>query len=77
MKVDCLFIEAEGPDGKTVMAAKCSECGELFFDQMSEGEHSRVLESGVTKFIDHANEIHQSTGGVIGGKRSERRSACA
>jgi hypothetical protein len=77
MKVDCLFIEAKGPDGKTVMAAEYSECGELFFDQMSEGPNRRVLESGVTKFIDHANEVHQSTGGVIGGKRNERRSACA
>lgn len=69
MKVDGLFVEGNGPDGIKIKGLECSECGEQFFDQMSEEVPPRVLESAVEKFIQHAEDAHQSTGGVIGVNR--------
>lgn len=69
MKVDGLFVEGTGPNGGKITGLECSECGECFFDQMSEEVPPRVLESAVEKFIEHAEDAHQSTGGVIGVKR--------
>lgn len=74
MKVDGLFFEGNGPGGGKITGLECSECGECFFDQMSEEVPPRVLESAVEKFIDHGEEAHQSTGGVI---RVSRRGAAA
>jgi len=64
MKVNAIFVETNGPEGRRV-ALECSVCGIRFFDRMSRGEHPRVLESGVSQFIDHAENAHQSTGGTI------------
>jgi hypothetical protein len=69
MKVDGLFVEGTGPAGGKITGLECSECGECFFDQMSEEASPRVLESAVEKFIEHAEDAHQSTGGVIGVNR--------
>jgi hypothetical protein len=66
MKVDGLFVEGTGPNGGKITGLECSECGECFFDQMSEEASPRVLESAVEKFIEHAEDAHQSSGGVIG-----------
>lgn len=70
-KVDLFFVEEAGPDGKRV-GVQCSACPERFFDRLSEGPRSRLLESGIPKAIEHARRVHQSDGGVMG---TERRSA--
>jgi hypothetical protein len=69
MKVDGLFVEGTGPAGGKIIGLGCSECGECFFDQMSEKYPSLVVESSVQKFLEHAEDAHQSTGGVIGVNR--------
>lgn len=66
MKVDGIFVQADGPGGGIITGLECSECGQRFFDGMSDGPRPRVLESGVEKFIQHADDEHKSTGGVIG-----------
>jgi hypothetical protein len=66
MKVDGLFVEGTGPNGGKITGLECSECGECFFDQMSERTPSLTVESSVQKFLEHAEDEHQSTGGVIG-----------
>lgn len=72
MKVDLLYVLVETPDGE-VVAGECSVCHERFFDEIVDGT---MVRSGVEKFIGHANDVHYSTGGIIGGGK-ERRSACA
>jgi hypothetical protein len=66
MKVDGLFLEGTGPDGGKIIGLECSECGECFFDQMWEKYPSLVVEGADQKFLEHAEDAHQSTGGVIG-----------
>jgi uncharacterized radical SAM superfamily protein len=69
MKVDALFAEGDGPTGGKIEGLECSECGQRFFEEMSEGARPRVLESAVEKFVQHAEDEHQASGGVIGVKR--------
>ena len=69
MKVDGYFVEVDTPDGKQT-CLECAVCSERFFDRVSRGVYPRVLESGVSKFIDHANNLHGSTGGTIGAKKN-------
>jgi len=61
VKVNFPFIEENGRVG-----VECSACGQRFFDRMSKGARSRMLQSGISVAIDHANSRHRSTGGVIG-----------
>lgn len=61
MKVDAL------PIGNPVKGFEYSECAAQFFDEVSES--GIVLESAIEKFIQHADDEHQSTGGVIQIKR--------
>lgn len=69
MKVDGLFVEGTGPAGGKIIGLECSECGEQFFDQMSEESPSLIVERADQKFIQHAEDAHQSSGGVIGVNR--------
>jgi hypothetical protein len=79
MKVDGIFIEAEGPGGEKITGLECSECGQEFFDAFSIGDSPRIVESAVAKFIEHADQEHHSDGGVFIGERRPRREwrACA
>jgi hypothetical protein len=70
MKVNFLFIEEHGRVG-----VECSACGDRFFDRLSKGAHPRMLESGISTAITHANSLHRSTGGVIGSRAVERKEA--
>ena len=82
MKVDALIITGKAPDGQVISGLECSECGQEFFDAITEDVFSpdsslRIVESAVAKFIDHADQEHHSTGGVIGGARRDKRRLCA
>lgn len=77
MKVDALPITGEGPKGEEILGLECSECGQEFFDAITEEGSPRVIESAVAKFIEHADQEHHSTGGVIGGKRRDEWRVCA
>jgi hypothetical protein len=77
MKVNCAFVDEVGPKGKRV-AAECSVCGDRFYDQFSDDPAPRILVSGIQLFIDHANDVHHATGGILGGRRGpDQRRACA
>ena len=49
------------------------------FDRVSKGAKPRLLESGISKAIEHAELVHKSTGGVVGSRKAARpvTSACA
>jgi hypothetical protein len=65
VKVDGLFIKSQSPDGRPILGLECSQCGQRFFDELSAGPKPVVLQSAVEKFVDHANDEHKTTGGVI------------
>jgi hypothetical protein len=74
MKVNFVFIVEDDdtePTGKKY-GVECDACGDRFFDRMSRGVHPRMLESGIPIAINHANTVHQSTGGVVGAARPSR-----
>lgn len=77
MKVDALPIVGKGPQGELIEGLECSECGQEFFDAVTEEIPPRMVESAVAKFIDHADQDHHSTGGVIGGGRRAEWRVCA
>ena len=65
--VNFIFVEvADAKQGKKV-GVECDACGERFFDRLSPS--ARVLASGVSAAIEHAEKAHQSTGGRFGKKR--------
>jgi hypothetical protein len=77
MKVDAISVEGEGPDGQKITGLECSECGQKFFDEFSVGSSPQLIEGAVEKFIEHADQDHHSSGGVIGGKRRGEWRVCA
>ena len=68
MKVDALSVKSFDAKGQEITGLECSECGQRFFDEIREDQ--RISESGVEKFIQHAEDEHQSSGGVIGVKKA-------
>jgi hypothetical protein len=71
-KVDFFFVEvsdATAPTGKK-FGVQCDACGEQFFDRLSGGKNPRLLGSGIPLAIAHAKEVHASTGGVVGRRKS-------
>jgi hypothetical protein len=67
--VNFIFVEvADAKQGKKV-GVECDACGERFFDRLSLGSSPRMLASGVGAAIEHAEKVHQSTGGRVGKKR--------
>lgn len=77
MKVDAIPIVAEGPNGERFEGHECSECGQEFFDVISDETPPRIIERAVENFIQHADEKHHSDGGVIGGSRRQNGRMCA
>lgn len=69
MRVNALSVKAKSLSGETTEGLECSECGQRFFDTMSDVTPRQILQSAITTFIDHADHEHHSVGGIIGLER--------
>jgi hypothetical protein len=72
VKVNFAFVEDSDPTAGKRIGVECDVCRRRFFDLFSGGIRPRLLESGISAAIRHAEAEHQSTGGMVGLRKADR-----